>query len=353
MKNFLLEQQQLEERLAILTAFIQSNPEAREIKRAVAVKMALLGEPYSKITKMVGMHKSCITIWKQKFLAKGLDGIKLGYQGSSSYLTQEQRAETITMLQTKKYWNLDELVAYLDEKYAVIYQSKQSYYELLSAAGISWKKSQKVNPKANPELVKKKREEIQNFLRQNSTEIETGRLIVFFVDECHLLGDDVCGYVWGKTDIRIEIPIKNIKDRQTYFGALDYQKKEFIVRDYPGGDSDSTIDFIKYLRSQHPGKRIALIWDGASYHKSDELKRFLTTINQHYQPEQWQITCILFAPNAPEQNPVEDVWLQAKNFVRKYWHLCKSFSVIKWLFKFFTHHQRFDFPKLHQYLPCL
>ena len=156
----------------------------------------------------------------------------------------------------------------------------------------------------------------------------------------------------GKTDIRIEIPIKNIKDRQTYFGGLDYQKKEFIVR-APQGDSDSTIDFIKYLRSQHPGKRIALIWDGASDHKSDELKGFLTTINQHYQPEQWQITCILFAPNAPEQNPTEDVWLQAKNFVRKYWHLCKSFSVIKWLFNFFTHHQRFDFSKLHQYVPCL
>ena len=76
-------------------------------------------------------------------------------KGSSSYLTQEQRAETITMLQTKKSGNLDELVAYLDEKYAVIYQSKQSYYELLSAAGISWNSSQKVNPKANPELVKK------------------------------------------------------------------------------------------------------------------------------------------------------------------------------------------------------
>ena len=44
--------------------------------------MALSGEPYSKITKMVGMHKSCITIWKQKVLAKSLDGIKLGYKGS-------------------------------------------------------------------------------------------------------------------------------------------------------------------------------------------------------------------------------------------------------------------------------
>jgi len=73
------------------------------------------------------------------------------------YLTLEQRAETITMLQTKKYWNFEELVTYLDEHYGVIYKSKQSYYELLSVAGISWKKSQKVNPSANPELVKKKR----------------------------------------------------------------------------------------------------------------------------------------------------------------------------------------------------
>ena len=137
--------------------------------------MALQGEPYSKITKLVGMHKSCITIWKQKFLAKGLDGIKLGYQGSSSYLTPEQRAETISWLPTRNYWSLDELVTYLDEKSAVIYQAKQSYYELLAAAGISWKKSQKVNPSANPELVEKKREQIRNFLSQSSDEIEAGR----------------------------------------------------------------------------------------------------------------------------------------------------------------------------------
>jgi len=77
MKNFLLEQQQKLERTAILTEFIQSNPEARELKRALAVKMALQGELYSKITKLLGMHKSCITTWRQKFEAKGLDGIKL------------------------------------------------------------------------------------------------------------------------------------------------------------------------------------------------------------------------------------------------------------------------------------
>lgn len=72
-------------------------------------------------------------------------------------MTSDQRAETIKMLPNKNYWNLEELVAYLDEKYGVIYQSKQSYYDLLSTAGISWKKSQKVNPKVNLELVKKAR----------------------------------------------------------------------------------------------------------------------------------------------------------------------------------------------------
>ena len=61
------------------------------------------------------------------------------------------------------------------------------------------------------------------------------------------------------------------------------------------------------------------------------------------------ITCILFAPNAPEQNPVEDIWLQAKNFIRRYYHLCKDFKAVKILFEFFTDRQKVDFLKLHTY----
>lgn len=191
------------------------------------------------------------------------------------------------------------------------------------------------------------------FLSQNSSEIELGRLVVFFVDECHLLWGDVCGYVWGQTNIRIEVPIQNERERQTYFGGLNYQTKEFIIRAYSAGNSENTVAFIKHLQSQCPGQRIAVIWDEASYHKSEEMKSFLASVNDSYEFSQWRVTCILFAPNAPQQNPVKDVWLQAKKFLRKFWHLCKSFPVIKWLFKFFTAHQKFDFPKLKQYVPCL
>lgn len=65
--------------------------------------------------------------------------------------------------------------------------------------------------------------------------------------------------------------------------------------------------------------------------------------------EDWLITCTKFAPNAPEQNPVEDILLQGKNFLRKFYHICSSFKIVKWLFKFFTDGQIFDFPKLFKY----
>nr|WP_293161297.1 hypothetical protein [Okeania sp. SIO2C9] len=74
-------------------------------------------------------------------------------------------------------------------------------------------------------------------------------------------------------------------------------------------------------------------------------QEYLVTINQDLVEEEWLINCTKFAPNAPEQNPVEDIWLQAKNFTRQFYHLCSSFKVVKWLFKFFALWSNIRFPK--------
>ena len=42
---------------------------------------------------------------------------------------------------------------------------------------------------------------------------------------------------------------------------------------------------------------------------------------------------------------MEDIWLQAKVFVRKYDRLCKSFGVFKCLFKLVIHLPIFESPK--------
>ena len=87
------------------------------------------------------------------------------------------------------------------------------------------KKTQKTNPKFDKGLVKKKTEKIKDILFEKKAGIQSGEIIVFFLDECHLLHSDLTGYVWGQSQIRIEVPITNEKDRQTYFAALNYQIK--------------------------------------------------------------------------------------------------------------------------------
>ena len=349
MNNLKLPPKDLEKEITQLESFIKSDIDARELKRAIAVRMAIEGKLYHEISKNLGVSEFFVGYWKKQFKTKGIEGIKLGHKGSSGYLTALQNTEVIEWLKNKEYWNLDELVTYLDREFGVIYKSKQSYYELFDRAKISWKRTQKANPKFDEKLVKEKREEINDTLFKNQAGIESGEIIVLLLDECHLLHGDINGYVWGQSKIRIEVPITNEKDRQTYFGALNYQTKEFHIQSHPSGDGKSTVKFIKYLQNKYKNRQIILIWDGASYHKYGEFRDFLLEVNADNKSDDWPITCILFAPNAPQQNPVEDIWLQAKNFLRKYWYLCRSFKIVKFLFEFFTNEHKFDFPKISQY----
>lgn len=180
-------------------------------------------------------------------------------------------------------------------------------------------------------------------------EIVSGELVVFFEDECHLLWGDLCGYVWGQTNERIEVPITNERSKQTYYGAVNLYTQQCLIQASEVGNSEGTIAFLKYLLNQHPNRRIALIWDGASYHRSQPVKEYLEAVNRGLDESNWKITCLRFAPNEPKQNPIEDIWLQAKRFIREYYHLCQSFNVVKFLFELVTHHQTFNFPKLFTY----
>jgi len=60
----------------------------------------------------------------------------------------------------------------------------------------------------------------------------------------------------------------------------------------------------------------------------------------------------IFAPYDPRQNPVEDVWLRGKNFLRRMWSILESFEAAKSIFKFYLQHEVFDFAKIQKYSPC-
>ncbi|WP_169247267.1 winged helix-turn-helix domain-containing protein [Candidatus Competibacter phosphatis] len=49
----------------------------------------------------------------------------------------------------------------IERRYDVVYQSKQSYYDILKEAGLSWHRTQATNPKKEKGLVLLKQEEIK------------------------------------------------------------------------------------------------------------------------------------------------------------------------------------------------
>lgn len=177
---------------------------------------------------------------------------------------------------------------------------------------------------------------------------------MLFLDECHLIWQDACGYGWAPSSQRIELPVANGHERQTYFGALNPLAKEAFVVPFETGNSDYTCAFLEWIRRRYEGKRLIICWDGASYHRSQDMRDYLAGVNNGCAKEEWRIRCVQFAPYAPDQNPIETLWLQAKTFLRKNWQRCKgTFASVMELFEQGLNNCSFDFPKLHMYLPHL
>jgi len=152
-------EQHLQATIAELQEFIDARPEARELRKALVVKLIYQGYKYEEIQTILDVSLGSITGWKQAYEKSGISGLRLNHKGRKSYLSAGQREEVLSWLQTKEGWELSELEYKLAFEYDVTYESKRSYYNLFEAAGISWKKTTSLNPKADPEAVaaKKKR----------------------------------------------------------------------------------------------------------------------------------------------------------------------------------------------------
>lgn len=163
------------------------------------------------------------------------------------------------------------------------------------------------------------------------------------------MGGDLEGYVWGRRGERVSVPIVNERDRQTYYGALDLVSKRVLIEAHKAGNKECTLAYLKFLQAQFPEERLIVLWDGASYHRAGEIRDYLDQLNAGLSEDEWRIHCVQFAPNDPTQNPIEDVWLQAKTWVRRLAGLQPSFTGLKALFEKFFELEVFDFPKLYRY----
>ena len=142
-----------------LMTFLREQRDVREYRRALAVKLVWQGYTCETIADMLDVSPGFVSLAKKAYETHGVSGLMLKYQGSQPYLSPEERQLVIDWLKAQHEWSVERLQAYIQETYGVVFQSRQSYYQLLSDAGMSHKKAQSTHPQRDDARVaaKKKR----------------------------------------------------------------------------------------------------------------------------------------------------------------------------------------------------
>jgi transposase len=140
--------------------------------------MSLTNLTHTLISTLPQESEPFVSKWVACYHAEGVAGLALQYEGSTSYLSPTARQEIIAYLRTPPSWRLEELVQHLETRYQVAYQSPQSYYDILTEAGLSWKRTQPINPKKNDDQVLEKRGELKYVLTALAPAVHQGTVSV-------------------------------------------------------------------------------------------------------------------------------------------------------------------------------
>lgn len=76
-------------------------------------------------------------------------------------MREAEREEILRWIGAQETVSVEAVRDYVEERYGVVYHSKQSYYELLDAGGMSYHRSEKHNPKRDEAQILARRAEIK------------------------------------------------------------------------------------------------------------------------------------------------------------------------------------------------
>jgi putative transposase len=144
-----------------LAQLIEETTDVRELKRAVSVKLGEGGMATEAVGAVLQVTPRAVRAWRQRYERDGVEGLRVRYRGSESYLSVEQQQELEDWLGAQETLTLEEVRDEIEARYGIVYQSKQSYYGLLEASGLSYHRTEKGNPKRNEAQVLERREEIK------------------------------------------------------------------------------------------------------------------------------------------------------------------------------------------------
>jgi putative transposase len=158
-----------------LAQLIEETTEVRELKRAVSVKLGERGMTTEAVGEVLQVTPRAVRKWRRRYEREGVEGLHVRNRGSESSLRGAQRQEMEDWLGAQETITLEEVCDELEARYGIVYQSKQSYYDLLDASGLSYHRTEKGNPNRNETQVLERREEIKKNWRRGGPRLSAER----------------------------------------------------------------------------------------------------------------------------------------------------------------------------------
>lgn len=280
------------------------------------------GMKLADIGDIVSRDEHAITRWIKDWNGRRMASIFTGHKdnGNASKLTKEQRQEIRETLEKspslqglpKSFWDVPALKEYVEAKFGAVYESDRTYHFLLKFSNLSFKYPDTFDHRRDDEKVEERiteiRKEIKSFLADPAWE-------VFASDEVRIELEAQTRRAWLRRGQRTIVKVNRKREYQNYIGLLNQKTFACHLYEMSWQNQETVIEALTKFKTEYSKKKICVVWDNAGFHKGKLIRQELSTggVLENFH-------LINLPPYAPDKNPIEHVWKDAKSAIANIQH---------------------------------
>ena len=266
------------------------------------------------IKSVTGFDKKHAFKLKKKYQEKGIKGITAKKRKVRRLLTKGQMRKIEKMVRATKpsnhgvnseFWSVPILAEIILRLFGVTYKSKTSYYLIFKESGFTYHKPDKRYHAQDPAKIAAWRKDAVPVIEAALADPNT---VVLMGDEMILTTQTRTQKAWLLASDYAKIEESSKRERRCIYGFLNQKTGQEHAFKTSHCNSEMTCKVLKKLDNLYPTKKIMIVWDNASWHKSKDVKALLKE-----RPGRFHL--MPFPPYAPEENPQEHVWKAGRSVI--------------------------------------
>ena len=289
---------------------------ASEADKIKAILMLDDGYTAKETARVLLLNENTITDWKNRFLNREYidNWIKAGKKGYWGKLNENEKLILKEFVDAELIANCEKITKFIEDNFGKTY-SQSGCQQLLHSLGYVYKYTTHVPSKMDI----KKQEQFKRFYDKLSKK-QLKTQVLLFGDSVHPEHNTSPTKVWIKKGEEKVIKSNTGRDRINISGLYDVKNVDFTYTETKTVNSATFIELLSKVEEKYKGKRkIRIILDNSSTHKSAEVKEYL---KKHK-----KIELIFIPPYSPNLNLIERLWkyLRKKCINSVYYEKFKDF----------------------------